>query len=195
MEAQTKAGDLFCKLVWSSPPSTGAPDPFTPHPQVVCSIGGNVAENSGGAHCLRYGFTVNHGLAVRLALADGTVVDVGGPAPDAPGYDLLAAVVGSEGLLGVVTEATVRLLGRPEATRTFLAIFPSTEEAGRAVWTCSPGADAPCGQTSGRLSPVPSGPRFAMLLQRDIRCWAGDRSTRRPRSFRLPPHPPTSRIR
>ena len=107
-----------------------APDPSS---QVVCSIGGNVAENSGGAHCLKYGFTVNHVLAVRLVLGDGTVVDVGGPAPDAPGFDLLAAVVGSEGLVGVVTEATVRLLRRPEATRTFLATFPSTEEAGKAV--------------------------------------------------------------
>jgi len=107
-----------------------APDPSS---QVVCSIGGNVAENSGGAHCLKYGFTVNHVLAARLVLADGTVVDVGGPAPDAPGYDLLAAVVGSEGLLGVVTEVTVRLLRRPEATRTFLATFPSTAEAGEAV--------------------------------------------------------------
>jgi glycolate oxidase len=107
-----------------------APDPSS---QVVCSIGGNVAENSGGAHCLKYGFTVHHVLAARLVLADGTVTDLGGPAPDAPGLDLLAAVVGSEGLLGVVTEATVRLLRRPEATRTFLATFPSTEEAGRAV--------------------------------------------------------------
>jgi glycolate oxidase len=107
-----------------------APDPSS---QVICSIGGNVAENSGGAHCLKYGFTVNHVLAVRLVLADGGVVEVGGPAPDAPGYDLLAAVVGSEGLLGVVTEATVRLLRRPAATRTFLATFPSTEEAGNAV--------------------------------------------------------------
>ncbi len=107
-----------------------APDPSS---QVVCSIGGNVAENSGGAHCLKYGFTVNHVLAARLVLADGTVTELGGPAPDAPGLDLLAAVVGSEGLVGVVTEATIRLLRRPEATRTFLATFPSTEEAGRAV--------------------------------------------------------------
>ena len=107
-----------------------APDPSS---QVVCSIGGNVAENSGGAHCLKYGFTVNHVLAARLVLADGAVVDVGGPAPDAPGCDLLAAVVGSEGLLGVVTEVTVRLLRRPEATRTFLATFPGTTEAGDAV--------------------------------------------------------------
>jgi len=107
-----------------------APDPSS---QIICSIGGNVAENSGGAHCLKYGFTVNHVLAVRLVLAGGEVVDLGGPAPDAPGYDLVAAVVGSEGLLGVVTEATVRLLRRPEATKTFLAVFPSTDEAGNAV--------------------------------------------------------------
>ncbi len=107
-----------------------APDPSS---QQICSIGGNVAENSGGAHCLKYGFTVNHVLGVRLVLDGGEVVDVGGPAPDAPGYDLLAAIVGSEGMLGVVTEVTLRLLRRPEATRTFLAIFPSTGEAGNAV--------------------------------------------------------------
>jgi glycolate oxidase len=107
-----------------------APDPSS---QGVCSIGGNVAENSGGAHCLKYGFTVNHVLAARVVLSDGSVVDLGGPAADAPGYDLLAALVGSEGLLGIVTEATLRLLRRPEATRTFLATFPSTDEAGAAV--------------------------------------------------------------
>ena len=107
-----------------------APDPSS---QGVCSIGGNVAENSGGAHCLKYGFTTNHVLAARVVLSDTSVVDLGGPAPDAPGYDLLAALVGSEGLLGIVTEVTLRLLRRPEATRTFLAIFPSTDEAGDAV--------------------------------------------------------------
>ena len=74
-----------------------APDPSS---QGVCSIGGNVAENSGGAHCLKYGFTTNHVLAARVVLSDGSVVDLGGPAPDAPGYDLLAALVGSEGMLG-----------------------------------------------------------------------------------------------
>ena len=80
-----------------------APDPSS---QSVCSIGGNVAENSGGAHCLKYGFTTNHVLAARVVLSDGSVVDLGGPAADAPGYDLLAALVGSEGMLGVVTEVT-----------------------------------------------------------------------------------------
>jgi len=107
-----------------------APDPSS---QSICSIGGNVAENSGGAHCLKYGFTVNHVLGARVVLDGGEVVDLGGPAPDAPGYDLLAALVGSEGMLGVVTEVTLRLLRKPEATRTFLATFPSSDEAGDAV--------------------------------------------------------------
>jgi glycolate oxidase len=107
-----------------------APDPSS---QGVCSIGGNVAENSGGAHCLKYGFTTNHVLAAKVVLDDGEVVDVGGPVADAPGYDLLAALVGAEGMVGVVTEVTVRLLRKPEATRTFMAVFPSTDEAGNAV--------------------------------------------------------------
>src|SRR5512146_2778942 len=107
-----------------------APDPSS---QGVCSIGGNVAENSGGAHCLKYGFTTNHVLAARVVLSDGAVVELGGPAPDAPGYDLLAALVGSEGLVGIVTEVTLRLLRKPEVTRTFFATFPSTDEAGNAV--------------------------------------------------------------
>jgi glycolate oxidase len=107
-----------------------APDPSS---QSVCSIGGNVAENSGGAHCLKYGFTVNHVLAARVVLDGGEVVEIGGPAIDAPGYDLLAVLVGSEGMLGIVTEVTLRLLRKPEATRTFFATFPSTDEAGAAV--------------------------------------------------------------
>jgi glycolate oxidase len=107
-----------------------APDPSS---QSICSIGGNVAENSGGAHCLKYGFTTNHVLAARVVLSDGSVIDLGGPAADAPGYDLLAALVGSEGMLGIVTEVTLRLLRKPECTRTFFATFPSTFEAGNAV--------------------------------------------------------------
>ena len=106
-----------------------APDPSS---QSVCSIGGNVAENSGGAHCLKYGFTVNHVLGVTMVLADGTVVELGGGV-DPLGYDLTGVVVGSEGLLGIVTEVTVRLLRRPQATRTIFATFPSTDEAGAAV--------------------------------------------------------------
>jgi glycolate oxidase len=107
-----------------------APDPSS---QSVCSIGGNVAENSGGAHCLKYGFTVNHVLGARVVLSDGSIVDLGGPVLDSPGYDLLGVFVGSEGLLGIVTEVIVRILRKPEATRTFFATFPSTDEAGHAV--------------------------------------------------------------
>jgi glycolate oxidase len=107
-----------------------APDPSS---QGVCSVGGNVAENSGGAHCLKYGFTTNHVLAATVVLSDGSVVHLGGPAPDAPGYDLLAALVGSEGMVGIVTEVTLKLLRKPETTRTFFATFPSTDEAGEAV--------------------------------------------------------------
>ncbi len=107
-----------------------APDPSS---QQVCSIGGNVAENSGGAHCLKYGFTSHHLLAAELVLADGSVIEVGGAVPDCPGYDLRGAVVGSEGTLGVVTKATVRICRAPECTRTLLASFRSTADAGRAV--------------------------------------------------------------
>ncbi len=107
-----------------------APDPSS---QGVCTIGGNVAENSGGAHCLKYGFTVNHVRGARVVLSDGSVVDLGGPVLDEPGYDLAGVVVGSEGLLGIVTEVVLRVLRKPEATRTFFATFPSTDEAGAAV--------------------------------------------------------------
>ncbi|HTD52618.1 MAG TPA: FAD-linked oxidase C-terminal domain-containing protein [Thermoanaerobaculia bacterium] len=107
-----------------------APDPSS---QSICTIGGNVAENSGGAHCLKYGFTVNHVLGARLVLGDGSVVDIGGPVLDAPGYDLLGVLVGSEGMLGIVTEVVLRILRKPQATRTFFATFPSTDEAGHAV--------------------------------------------------------------
>jgi glycolate oxidase len=107
-----------------------APDPSS---QSVCTIGGNVAENSGGAHCLKYGFTSNHVLGARLVLADGSVVDLGSPVLDTPGYDLLGVLVGSEGMIGIVTEVVLRVLRKPQATRTFFATFPSTDEAGNAV--------------------------------------------------------------
>ncbi|SDP69705.1 glycolate oxidase [Actinopolyspora xinjiangensis] len=107
-----------------------APDPSS---QQVCSVGGNVAENSGGAHCLKYGFTTNHVLSMTVVTAGGETVELGGPARDAPGYDLLGAFVGSEGTLGVVTSITVRLLRKPESVRTLLAGFASTDEAGEAV--------------------------------------------------------------
>jgi len=107
-----------------------APDPSS---QSVCSIGGNVAENSGGAHCLKYGFTVNHVVAATVVLSDGTIVEFGAPSVDPLGYDLMAALVGSEGMLGIVTEAVVKILRAPETTRTFFATFPSTDEAGKCV--------------------------------------------------------------
>ena len=107
-----------------------APDPSS---QSVCSIGGNVAENSGGAHCLKYGFTINHVVALTMVLATGEVVEIGSPVADPLGYDLTSAVIGSEGLLGIVTEVVVRFLRKPEATRTVFATFPSTDEAGEAV--------------------------------------------------------------
>jgi glycolate oxidase len=107
-----------------------APDPSS---QQVCSIGGNVAENSGGAHCLKYGFTTNHVTGVELVTPAGEVVQIGGKAPDAPGYDLLGAIVGSEGTLGIATRATVRLTRSPESVSTLLAAFPDTDRAGAAV--------------------------------------------------------------
>jgi glycolate oxidase len=107
-----------------------APDPSS---QQVCSIGGNVAENSGGAHCLKYGFTTNHVTGAEVVLPDGQLVRLGGRAPDAPGYDLLGAFVGSEGTLGIATEVTVRLVRLPEAVSTLLAGFRSTDEAGAAT--------------------------------------------------------------
>ncbi|WNB77468.1 FAD-linked oxidase C-terminal domain-containing protein [Methylomonas koyamae] len=107
-----------------------APDPSS---QIACSIGGNIAENAGGVHCLKYGLTVHNVLQVKLATIDGELLTLGGPGLDAPGYDLLALAIGSEGLLGIVVEATVRLLPLPPATRVLLAAFPSVEQAGAAV--------------------------------------------------------------
>jgi len=107
-----------------------APDPSS---QQVCSIGGNVAENSGGAHCLKYGFTVHHILAVEAVLPDGELVQIGSPLADAPGPDLLGLVVGSEGTLAIVTKAIVRILRKPESVQTLLAAFDSISAAGSAV--------------------------------------------------------------
>ncbi|MHB8295702.1 MAG: FAD-binding protein, partial [Acidimicrobiales bacterium] len=107
-----------------------APDPSS---QVVCSIGGNVAENAGGAHCLKYGFTVNHVLEADVVLPDGGQVQLGSRAPDPPGYDLLGAFVGSEGTLGIATRVVLRLMRKPEAVRTLLAAFGSVEDAGATV--------------------------------------------------------------
>ena len=107
-----------------------APDPSS---QSVCSIGGNVAENSGGAHCLKYGFTTTHVLGLEVVLPDGTLVHLGGKSLDAPGYDLAGVFVGSEGTLGIATKVILRIVKRPECVHTLLAAFPSTNEAGAAV--------------------------------------------------------------
>jgi glycolate oxidase len=107
-----------------------APDPSS---QIACTIGGNVAENSGGVHCLKYGLTVHNVMRVRGLTIEGDVVKLGSEGPDAPGYDLLAAVIGSEGMLAVVTEVTVKLIPKPELARVIMASFPSLESAGDAV--------------------------------------------------------------
>ena len=107
-----------------------APDPSS---QIICSIGGNVAENSGGVHCLKYGVTTNHVLGLKLVLPDGSIVDVGGQIAEMPGYDLTGLFVGSEGTLGVATEITLRILKAPESICVLLADFNTVEEAGGAV--------------------------------------------------------------
>jgi glycolate oxidase len=107
-----------------------APDPSS---QIACTIGGNVAENSGGVHCLKYGLTTNNILGVELALMSGEVIRLGGKHLDGGGYDLLGVITGSEGLLGVVTEVTVRILRKPETARALLLGFPTPEEAGACV--------------------------------------------------------------
>jgi glycolate oxidase len=107
-----------------------APDPSS---QQVCSIGGNVAENSGGAHCLKYGFTVHHVLGVEAVLPNGDLVQLGGSLPDTPGPDLLGLIVGSEGTLAVVTSVTVRILRRPETVQTLLAAFDTIDAGGAVV--------------------------------------------------------------
>ena len=107
-----------------------APDPSS---QIACSIGGNVAENSGGVHCLKYGLTVHNVLAVRAITIEGDALELGSQALDAPGYDLLALITGSEGLLAITLEVTVKLLPKPEAAQVVMASFPDVESAGEAV--------------------------------------------------------------
>ncbi|HUH83794.1 MAG TPA: FAD-binding protein, partial [Stellaceae bacterium] len=107
-----------------------APDPSS---QIACSIGGNVAENSGGVHCLKYGMTTNNVLGCEIVLMTGEIIRLGGKHLDASGYDLLGLINGSEGLLGVVTEVTVRILKKPETARAVLVGFPTSEDAGECV--------------------------------------------------------------
>ena len=107
-----------------------APDPSS---QIACSIGGNVAENSGGVHCLKYGLTVHNILELKVVTIDGELLTIGCRAPDSPGYDLLALMTGSEGMLGVIVEVTVKLLPRPKTAQVLLAAFDSVANAGNAV--------------------------------------------------------------
>ena len=119
-----------------------APDPSS---QIICSIGGNVAENSGGVHCLKYGVTTNHVLGLKLVLPDGAIVDVGGELTEMPGYDLTGLFVGSEGTLGLATEITLRILKTPEAICVLLADFTSVEDAGAAVSAITSAGIIPAG--------------------------------------------------
>jgi glycolate oxidase len=107
-----------------------APDPSS---QIACTIGGNVAENSGGVHCLKYGLTVHNVLRVRMVTSEGEAVELGSEALDAPGLDLLAVFIGSEGMLGIVTEVTVRLVPKPQTARVILASFDDVVKGGNAV--------------------------------------------------------------
>ena len=107
-----------------------APDPSS---QIACTIGGNIAENAGGVHCLKYGTTTNNLLGVQLVLPDGDIVDIGSAAMERSGYDLLALYAGSEGLLGIVTEATLRILPKPQSARALMAAFDTVAAAGAAV--------------------------------------------------------------
>ena len=116
------------------------PDPSS---AVACTIGGNVAENSGGPHCLAYGVTTNHVLAMEVVWPDGEVAWLGGQTPDLPGYDLTGAMVGSEGTLGIVTQIVVRLTRLPETVRTLLAVFDGLEDASKAVSTIIEGGTIP----------------------------------------------------
>ena len=107
-----------------------APDPSS---QKACSLGGNIAENSGGPHCLAYGCTTNHVLGMEVVLEDGSVVNLGGTARETPGYDLRGVFTGSEGTFGIATRITVRLLPLPEAVKTFMGVFPDVDSACTAV--------------------------------------------------------------
>ncbi|MDD2744061.1 MAG: FAD-linked oxidase C-terminal domain-containing protein [Rhodocyclaceae bacterium] len=107
-----------------------APDPSS---QIACTLGGNVAENSGGVHCLKYGLTVHNVLRIRVVSIEGEIFEIGSEAPDSPGYDLLALLIGSEGMLGVVTEVTVKLVPKPELAQVVMASFDEVAKAGDAV--------------------------------------------------------------
>ena len=130
VRAQTGVTNLAITNAVNSEGFYYAPDPSS---QIACSIGGNVAENSGGVHCLKYGLTTNNLLGIEMVLMDGEIVRLGGKHLDAGGYDLMGIVTGSEGLLGVITEVTVRILRSPSTARAILIGFPSSQSAGTCV--------------------------------------------------------------
>ncbi len=119
-----------------------APDPSS---QIACSIGGNVAENAGGVHCLKYGLTVHNLLKIEVQTLDGEALTLGSDALDSPGFDLLALFTGSEGMLGVTTEVTLKLLPKPPVARVLLASFDSVEKPDLRLVTSSPMALSPAG--------------------------------------------------
>ncbi|MFZ6710823.1 FAD-linked oxidase C-terminal domain-containing protein [Undibacterium sp. TC9W] len=130
-----------------------APDPSS---QIACTIGGNVAENSGGVHCLKYGLTVHNVMAVRAITMEGEVMELGGGALDAPGLDLLAVFIGSEGMLGIVTEVTVKLIPKPQTARVIMASFDDVVKGGNAVASVIAAGIIPAGlemmdKTSSRM--------------------------------------------
>ncbi|MFZ6756893.1 FAD-linked oxidase C-terminal domain-containing protein [Undibacterium sp. Ji50W] len=130
-----------------------APDPSS---QIACTIGGNVAENSGGVHCLKYGLTVHNVMAVRAVTMEGDIIELGGGALDAPGLDLLAVFIGSEGMLGIVTEVTVRLIPKPQTARVIMASFDDVVKGGNAVASVIAAGIIPAGlemmdKTSSRM--------------------------------------------
>ena len=154
--------------------------PPDPSSQIVCSIGGNVAENSGGAHCFKYGFTTNYVTGLELVLTDGELIQVGGYELDPPGYDLLGAFVGSEGTLGVATKVWLRVVPSPEAVRTLVAFFDHTRDAGEAVSEIVQGGVVPGaiemmdaqgdrGRRAGRQGRVPDARRRAAGGARRLR--------------------------
>src|SRR5438128_5168379 len=128
--AQPGVTNLAITQAVESAGSYYAPDPSS---QIACTIGGNVAENSGGVHCLKYGVTTNNILGIEMVLMDGEVIRLGGKHLDSEGYDLLGVITGSEGLLGVVTEVTVRILPKPTTARALLIGFAATGDAGNCV--------------------------------------------------------------
>ena len=123
-----------------------APDPSS---QIACSIGGNVAENAGGVHCLKYGLTVHNILEVKIISIEGDLLTLGGPSLDSAGYDLLALITGSEGLLGIIVDITVKLLPLPEKAQVLLAAFDNVLNAGKAVGDIIANGIIPAGLNDG----------------------------------------------